>query len=67
MKALGFDVKCTPELRTKEAVEISKKEGRVLLTTCEEVLSEDAVSRGLYVRPGGVEEQTLRIIEALNL
>jgi len=67
LRGLGFDVRCDPDLGPRQAVEISRRERRILLTTRAEVLSKGKISHGLYICPGGVEEQIQKVMEALNL
>jgi uncharacterized protein len=67
LRGLGFDVRCDPGLGAEEEVEISRQERRVLLTTRRDVVSSGKVSHGLYVRPGGVEDQILGIMKDLHL
>jgi uncharacterized protein len=67
LRGLGFDVKCDPELGAEEAVEISRKEQRILLTTRIDIVLSGKITHGLYIEPGGVENQVLGIVEDLNL
>jgi uncharacterized protein len=67
LRGLGFDVRCDPDLGPRQTVEISRRERRILLTTRAEVLSGGKIRQGLYIRPGGVEEQIQKVMEALNL
>jgi uncharacterized protein len=66
LRSLGFDVYCNAELGAEEAIEISIKERRVLLTAREEVVSSGKITHGLYIGPGGVEEQVRKIKEGLD-
>ena len=61
---LGFDVCC---MDTEEAMEISRKEKRILLTTQAEVAKSGKVTHVLYVAPGTVENQIRGILEDLDL
>lgn len=64
LKELGFDVRCA-EIR--EAMEISEKEKRVLLTAKAEVAESGGLSRVLFVAPGSVEDQVRAILRGLSL
>jgi hypothetical protein len=64
---LGFDVRCEADLDTEEAMEISRKEKRILLTTRAEVAKSGKVTHVLHVAPGPVENQIQGILEDLNL
>ena len=59
-----FDVSC---LDLEEAMEISRKEKRILLTTRAEVATSGNVTHVLSVAPGPAERQVHAILEGLNL
>jgi uncharacterized protein len=67
LRKMGLDVCCNAEIEPWEAVEISMREGRILLTTREEVIMSGKVSHGIYLAPGTVSEQLRKIMEALDL
>ena len=67
MRKLGLDVCCEADRDPREAVEISRREGRILLTTREEVITSGKVTRGIYVAPGPLGEQVRKIMEAFDL
>lgn len=67
LRKMGLDVYCSAEIEPGEAVEISRREGRILLTTREEVIISGKVSRGIYLAPGTVGEQIRKIMETLDL
>jgi sulfur carrier protein ThiS len=67
LRKMGLDVCCDADLDLREAVELSGRERRILLTSREEVIISGKVTRGIYVAPGTVEEQVRKIVEALDL
>ena len=67
LSALGFDVLCRFGLGTEEAMEISTRERRILLTTRKDVVLSGKITHGLYIGPGGVEDQIRKIKENLCL
>jgi hypothetical protein len=67
LKKMGLDVCFHAGLDPRKAVEISRREGRILLTTRKEVITSSKVTRGIYVAPGTVGEQLRKIMEALDL
>jgi len=64
LNELGFDVCC---LDLEEAMEVSRKEKRILLTTRARVTKSGKVTRVLHVAPGVAENQVRAILEDLNL
>lgn len=68
LSRLGFDVWCnSSDPGTEEAVEISGKGRRILLTTRAEVAESGGLPRVLHVAPGALEEQIRGILEGLDL
>ena len=67
LRRMGLDVFCQADLDLLEAVEISRREGRILLTTHEEVITSGKVTRGIYVAPAPVGEQVRKIMESFDL
>jgi sulfur carrier protein ThiS len=67
LHAMGFDVYCEADLGIDDAMEISRKEKRILLTTREEVGKSGKVDRVVYVAPGTVEDQVRGILEDLHV
>jgi sulfur carrier protein ThiS len=67
LKALGFDVRCGADLDPEKAVEISRKQKRILLTTRKEVAKSGEVTHVLFVAPGDVENQVREILRDLDI
>jgi hypothetical protein len=67
LRKMGLDVICHADLDLPEAVGISRREGRILLTTHEEVINSGKVTRGIYVAPAPVGEQVRKIMESFDL
>jgi sulfur carrier protein ThiS len=64
MKDLGFDVMCTD---LQEAMEISRTQKRILLTTKSDVAKSGGLTHLLHVAPGRVEDQIREILRHLQL
>lgn len=64
LRELGFDVRCVD---VREAMEISEREKRVLLTAKAEVAKSGGLSRVLHVAPGSVGDQVRAILRGLSL
>ncbi len=67
MRALGFNLYYDPLLSTREIVEISKRENRVILTKSRKLLKSKDVSHGIFISPGTATEQIRRIIDCLDI
>ena len=67
MRILGLDLYYDPLLSTREIVEISKRENRIILTKSRKLLKFKEVSHGIFIRPGTTEEQIRRIIDYLDI
>jgi len=67
MRVLGLDLYYDPLLSTREIIEISKRENRVILTKSRKLLKFKDVSHGIFIRPGTTTEQIRRIIEFLDI
>jgi uncharacterized protein len=67
LRMLGFDVRCNSDLGTEEATEISRKEGRILLTTRKDIMASGKITHGLFIGRGGVEDQIRKIMKDLDL
>ena len=67
MRVLGLDLYYDPLLSTREIIEISKSENRVILTKSRKLLKFKDVSHGIFIRPGTTTEQIRRIIEFLDI
>ncbi|MBW1694858.1 MAG: Mut7-C ubiquitin/RNAse domain-containing protein [Deltaproteobacteria bacterium] len=67
MRVLGFDLYYDPLLATREIIEISKREHRIILTKSRKLLKFKDVTHGIFIRPGKTTEQIKRIIDSLNI
>jgi hypothetical protein len=67
MRVLGFDLYCDSLLSTREIIEISKRENRVILTKSRKLLKFKDVSHAIFIRPGTTTEQIRRIIDYLDI
>ena len=67
MRVLGLDLYYDPLLSTREIIEISKREKRVILTKSRKLLKFKDVSHGIFIRPGTTTEQIRRIIDFLDI
>jgi len=67
MRILGLDLYYDPLLSTREIIEISKRENRVILTKSRKFLKFKDVSHGIFIRPGTTTEQIRRIIDCLDI
>ena len=67
MRALGFDLFFDALLSTREIIEISKRENRIILTKDSKLLKFKDVSHGIFIRPGTTIEQIKRIIDFLDI
>ena len=67
MRVLGFDVYYDPLLSTKEIIDISRGEKRIILTKSRKLLYFKEVTHGIYIRPGKLEEQIKGIVDYLDI
>ncbi len=67
MRVLGLDLYYDSLLSTREIIEISKRENRVILTKNRKLLKFKDVSHGIFMRPGTTTEQIRRIIDYLDI
>jgi uncharacterized protein with PIN domain len=67
MRVLGLDLFYDSLLSTREIIEISKRENRVILTKNRKLLKFKDVSHGIFIRPGTTTEQIRRIIDYLDI
>jgi hypothetical protein len=67
MRILGFDLYYDPLLSTREIIEISKKENRIILSKSKKLLKFKDVSHGIFIRPGTSIEQIRRLIDYLDI
>ena len=67
MRILGFDLYYDSLLSTREIIEISKRENRVILTKSRKLLKFKDVTHGIFIRPGTTTEQIRRIIDYLDI
>jgi uncharacterized protein len=67
LNSMGFDVYCKADMDIEKAVDVSRKEKRILLTTRAELAKSEKVTHALYVAPGTVENQIRGILEDLYL
>ena len=57
MRALGLDLFYDSLLSTRDIIEISKRENRIILTKDSKLLKFKDVSHGIYIQPGTTIEQ----------
>ena len=67
MRVLGLDVYYDSLLSTREIIEISKRENRVILTKSRKLLKFKEVTHGIFIRPGTTTEQIRQIIDYLDI
>ena len=67
MRILGFDLYYDSSLSTREIIEISKRENRIILTGSRKLLKFKEVTHGIFIRPGTTTEQIRRIIDYLDI
>lgn len=67
MRVLGFDLYYDPLLATREIIELSKREHRIILTKNRELLKFKDVTHGIIIRPGTTTEQIRQIIDYLDI
>jgi len=67
MRVLGLDLYYHPLFSTREIIEISKRENRIILTKSRKLLKFKEVSHGIFIRPGTTTEQIRRIIDCLDI
>jgi uncharacterized protein with PIN domain len=67
MRVLGFDLYYDSLLSTREIIEISKRESRIILTKSRKLLKFKDVTHGIFIRPGATTEQIRRIIDYLDI
>ncbi len=67
MRALGFDIYYDALFSSREIIDISKTENRIILTKSRKLLKFKEVSHGIFIRPGTPTEQIRRIIEYLDI
>jgi len=67
MRVLGFDIYYDFLLSTREIIEISKRENRIILTKSRKLLKFKDVTHGIYIRPGTTTEQIKQIIDYLDI
>lgn len=67
MRVLGFDLYYDPLLATREIIEISKREHRIILTKSRKLLKFKDVTHGIFIHRGTTTEQIKRIIDYLNI
>jgi uncharacterized protein len=67
LERLGFEVLCLSGPATAEAMEVSRREKRILLTSRAKLAESGRLSHVVRVPPGRVEDQIRAIFEALDL
>jgi hypothetical protein len=67
MRVLGFDVFYDPLLTSREIIEISNAENRIILTRSRKLLKFKEVTHGIFIRPGTIPKQIKRIIDCLDI
>jgi len=67
MRALGFDTYYDVLFSSREIIDISKTENRIILTKSRKLLKFKEVSHGIFIHPGTTIEQTRRIIDYLDI
>ena len=67
MRLLGFDVYTHSAMTTRELIDMSIKEKRIILTKSKSLLKFKDVTHGVLVRPGTREEQVAGILKRLDI
>ena len=67
MRVLGFDLYYDPLLATREIIEISKREHRIILTKSRKLLKFKDVTHGIFIHPGTTTEQIKQILDYLDI
>ena len=67
MRALGFDIYYDVLFSSREIIDISKTENRIILTKSRKLLKFKEVTHGIFIRPGTTIEQIRRIIDYLDI
>lgn len=67
MRILGFDLYYDSLLSTREIIEISKRENRIILTKSRKLLQFKDVTHGIFIRPATTTEQIRQIIDYLDI
>lgn len=67
MRMLGFDVLYKNDYTNDEMIESSLQEKRAILTKDREMLKNNRITHGYWIRSSGVEEQVKEIIERFDL
>jgi len=67
MRVLGLDLYYDSLLSTREIIEISKRENRIILTKSRKLLKFKDISHGIFICPGTTTEQIRRIIDYLDI
>jgi len=67
MRVLGFDLYYDSLLSTRQIIEISKKENRVILTRSRKLLKFKDVTHGIFILPGTTKEKIRQIIDYLDI
>jgi uncharacterized protein with PIN domain len=67
MRSLGLDVLEDPTLSAKEIIDISLKDGRIILSGSRQLLKRKRVAYGIFIRRDHREAQIQRIIKMLSL
>jgi uncharacterized protein with PIN domain len=67
MRVLGFDLYYDPLFSTREIIELSKRENRIILTKDSKLLKFKEVSHGIFIRHGTTKEQIRQIIDCLDI
>ncbi|MFH1349733.1 MAG: Mut7-C RNAse domain-containing protein [Pseudomonadota bacterium] len=67
MRLLGFDVYYDPSLSNREIIGISNRENRIILTKSRRLLKFKEVTHGIFIRPGTIQEQIMRIVDRLDI
>lgn len=67
MRALGLDLYYDSLLSSRDIIEISKRENRIILTKNRKLLKSKDVSHGILIRPGSTTEQIRQVIDYLDI
>jgi len=67
MRILEFDLYYDSLLSTREIIEISKRENRIILTKSRKLLQFKDVTHGIFIRPATTTEQIRQIIDYLDI
>lgn len=67
LRMLGFDSRYDNQFTDKEIIQMAAQEQRIILTRDREMLKNNAVTHGYYLRSQNSQEQLMEVIDRFNL